>query len=229
MLAVMRLSSAAPILRPAPVLRVLLGILLPLVLVGVIAEDILEKQRFAFETPLLLWIHAHTGPALTSVSVFLHTFGGPVPMGAVFLVIILGLWVTQRRPQAVFALLGLGSAVGIAFGMKVLFHRPRPELWTRLVSETGPSFPSGHSTVAAALVTFMVLLAWRTPWRWPILLVGVAYAALMGVSRLVLGVHFPTDVLAGWLTGVACVLGAYSVLGGRLQLSRPHGLVTPAR
>ncbi|MFC3718211.1 phosphatase PAP2 family protein [Deinococcus metalli] len=198
-------------------LRVLLGILLPLVLVGVIAEDVLEKQRFAFETPLLTWIHDHTGPTLTSVSLFLHTFGGPVPMGAVFMLIVLGLWFMQRRPQALFALLGLGSAVGIAFGMKVLFHRPRPELWTRMVNETGPSFPSGHTTVAAALVTFLVLLAWRTPWRWPTLIVGAAYAALMGYSRMVLGVHFPTDVLAGWLTGVACVLGAYSVMGRRMQ------------
>ncbi|MFC3717866.1 phosphatase PAP2 family protein [Deinococcus metalli] len=198
-------------------LRFLLGILLPLVLVGMIAEDVLEQQRFAFETPLLTWIHAHSSPALTSMSVFLHTFGGPVPMGAVFMVIVLGLRFMQRRPQALFALLGLGSAVGIAFGMKVLFHRPRPELWTRLVSESGPSFPSGHTTVAAALVTFVVLLAWHSSWRWPALVLGVVYAGLMGYSRLVLGVHFPTDVLAGWLTGVACVLGAYSLLGTRLR------------
>lgn len=199
-------------------LRFVLGILLPLVLIGVIAEDVLEKERFAFETPLMTWIHAHAGPALTSLSVFLNTFGGPVTMGIVFVVIVLGLWVARRRPQALFALLGLGSSVGIAFGMKLLFNRPRPELWTRLVRESGASFPSGHATVAAALVTFAALLAWHTPWRWPVLMLGVVYAGVMGYSRLVLGVHFPTDVLAGWLTGVASVLGAYSVIGGRLRV-----------
>lgn len=218
MLGCMHLPTALTHLRPAALIRFLLGILLPLIILGVIAEDVLDKQRFAFEQPLMLWVHAHAGAGLTAISLFLHTFGGPVLMGGVFISIVLGLWFTRRHPQAIFALLGLGSSVTLAFAMKLLFGRPRPELWPRLVMENGASFPSGHTTVAAALATFVVLLAWHSRWRWPVLIAAVVYAFLMGYGRVVLGVHYPTDVLAGWLAGLACVLGAYSVLGGSPRL-----------
>ncbi len=220
MLRPMHLPPSLSHLRPAAIIRFLLGILLPLIILGVIAEDVLEKQRFVFEQPLMLWVHAHATPALTAISLFLHAFGGPLPMGVVFVVIVLTLWFTRRHPLAVFALLGLGSSVGFAFAMKLLFARIRPELWPRLVVETGASFPSGHTTVAAALATFVVLLAWHSRGRWPVLIVAVVYAFLMGYSRVLLGVHYPTDVIAGWLTGLACVLGAYSVTGGSPRLLR---------
>lgn len=218
MLRGMHLPPSLSHLRPAALIRFLLGILLPLIILGLMAEDVLERQRFAFEQPMMLWVHAHTGAGLTAISLFLHTFGGPVLMGGVFIVIVLGLWFTRRHPQAIFALLGLGSSVGVAFAMKLIFNRARPELWPRLVTENGASFPSGHTTVAAALATFVVLLAWHSRWRWLVLILAVGYAFLMGYGRVVLGVHYPTDVLAGWLTGLACVLGAYSVLGGSPRL-----------
>lgn len=203
--------------RPNALLRLFAGILVPLLIVGFIAEDVLEKERFAFETPLLQWVHAHAGPTLTALSVFLNTFGGPVVMGSVFVLIVLGLLFTQRRPQAQFAVLGLGGAVGTALIMKVVFQRARPELWPRLITEHGASFPSGHATTAAALATFVALLLWRTKWRWPAVILGGLYALLVGYSRLVLGVHYPTDVLAGWLTGLSLVLGAYQLLRPTLQ------------
>lgn len=211
--------------RPAALLRLMLGILLPLIVIGVIAEDVLEQQRFTFETPLLYWVHAHSSALLTQLSVGLNTLGGPLLMGGVFALIVLGLWFTGRRPLATLALLGLGGAVGTAFMMKLIFHRIRPELWPRVIVEHGASFPSGHATVSAALVTFLALIAWRTRWRWLAVILGAFYALLVGYSRLVLGVHYPTDVLAGWLTGLSLVLGAYQLLYGRRrheQEMMPH-------
>lgn len=196
-------------------LRVLIGILLPLLIVGYIAEEVFEKERFDLEAPLMQWVHAHSGPAMTSVSVFLHHFGGPAVMGPVLLLIPAWLFWKKQRPEALFALLGLGGSVALALAMKLSFNRPRPELWPRIVTEHGASFPSGHSTMAAALVTFLVLLLWQTRYRWTALVLGVLYALLVGYSRIVLGVHYPTDVLAGWLTGISVVIGAYSAL-------RPH-------
>lgn len=193
--------------------RWLLGILVPLLVVGILAEDVLERERFAFEAPLMAWIHAHAAPWLTNLSLGLHTLGGPAVMAVVAAALPLALWLGARHRQALFALLGMGSAVGIAFTMKLIFNRPRPELWPRLVSENGASFPSGHSAMAAALGTVLVVLAWRTRWRWPVVALATAYVLLSGVARLVLGLHFPTDVLAGWLTGLACVLGAARLTG----------------
>ncbi|PNY80851.1 phosphatase PAP2 family protein [Deinococcus koreensis] len=213
--------SAPVALRPPHsrhLIRWLLGILVPLLVVGFLAEDVLERERFAFETPLMEWIHAHAAPWLTGLSLGLHTFGGPWVMTVLAVALPLGLWLRGRHQQALFALLGLGSAVGIAFAMKLIFNRPRPELWTRLVSENGASFPSGHSAMAAALGTALCVLLWRTPYRWPVVALATVYVLLSGVARLVLGLHFPTDVLAGWMTGLACVLGAARLTG----LPRPR-------
>ncbi|WP_216326148.1 phosphatase PAP2 family protein [Deinococcus aestuarii] len=210
------LTDLARRAQPATLLRLFLGVLLPLIVLGLIGEDVLERQRFAFETPAMLWLHGHVGGALTAFSVFMNYFGGPVVMGAVIVLLPLALWFTRHRPQALFALLALGGAAGVQAIMKRLFQRPRPELWPRLVTETGASFPSGHSTVAAALAVLVVILLWHTRLRWPALVLGVTYYALMALSRVVLGVHYPTDVLAGGLTSLVWVLGTYQILRGRL-------------
>ncbi len=207
-------------LTPHSVLRLVLGLLLPVLIIGFIAEDVLERRRFQFEQPLLLWVHHHSGPALTQLAVTLNTVGGPGVMGLLILVIVAALWMARQHTQALFAALSLGGAGALGLLLKFIFHRARPELWPRVIQEHGASFPSGHSTMAGALSTFVVLMLWHTRWRGLALVVGLLYAFAMGYSRLVLGVHYPTDVLAGWLTGMAVSLGAYQLLWGPLRRAR---------
>jgi membrane-associated phospholipid phosphatase len=66
------------------------------------------------------------------------------------------------------------------------------------------SFPSGHASSAATLATAMILITWGDRrWRWPVAIVAIGYALLVGLSRMYLGVHYPADVIAGWFLGVA--------------------------
>ena len=65
---------------------------------------------------------------------------------------------------------------------------------------------------SAAFVTALILLAWNTRFRWLTLVLGTLFTLIVGWSRVDLGVHYPTDVLAGWLTGLAWVLGVYGLL-----------------
>ncbi|GGR33145.1 phosphatase PAP2 family protein [Deinococcus ruber] len=197
--------------RPAALLRLLLGILLPLLMVGALAEDVLEPQRRSLESPTLLWIHAHSSAALDHLAVVLATVGGAAVIAPLSALIALVLWWRWRQATPFFVVAVLGAALLNGL-MKIAFHSPRPELWPRLVQESGASFPSGHSMYSAAFVLAVTLLLWRTPLRWPALVLGVLFSLLVGYSRLVLGVHYPTDVLAGWLTGTAWVLGTYSLL-----------------
>ncbi|WP_281416317.1 phosphatase PAP2 family protein [Deinococcus aestuarii] len=197
--------------RPVALLRLFLGILLPLLVVGLVAEDLLEGQSFAWETPFLLALHSHATPLLNQVALFFTTVGGVTVIAPISAVILVVLWLRGHRLAAFWGL-GVAGAAGLNVAMKLLMHRSRPELWPRLVQEHDASFPSGHSMYSAAFVTALILLAWRTPYRWLVLGLGVAFSGLVGFSRLYLGVHYPTDVLCGWLTGAAWVLGVYGVL-----------------
>ena len=200
--------------RPAQLLRLFLGILIPLLIVGAVAEDVLEKARFSFETPLLLWIHRFASPALDRLAITLTTIGGVSVIAPLSAVILAFLW-WRFRPQASFWAVSVAGAAALNLIMKLIFNRPRPELWPRLVPESDAGFPSGHSMYSMAFVVALMLLTWRTPLRPLALVLGVLFTLAVGLSRLYLGVHYPTDVLAGWLSGLAWVLGVYSLMARR--------------
>jgi undecaprenyl-diphosphatase len=83
------------------------------------------------------------------------------------------------------------------------------------------SFPSGHAMATTALATALVIIAWPTRGRWVVTPLALAYAFLIGVSRVYLGVHFPSDVLGGWALSLALVTGMYLVLEAIVGKERP--------
>ena len=193
-----------------------LGIVIPLMIAGEIAEDIWEQERFAFEQPMMMWVHEHVGRAFTPVAVALHHVGKTGTAVAISICFALYHYLRRHRSWAVFILLGTALPTAVMFVAKQFFNRARPELWPRIIEETNASFPSGHSTFAAALATVFVLVYWYSPHRRLIIAVAVLFTLLMGFSRIVLGVHYPTDVLVGWITGTSSVLGLYIVMYRRL-------------
>lgn len=106
------------------------------------------------------------------------------------------------RSVATVASVMLG-AVFISQALKLLFARPRPELWEALVHVSTPSFPSGHAIASSALALTVVYFLWSKAWRLSVVVIGVLYVVLIGFSRLYLGVHYPSDVVAGWLVSTA--------------------------
>lgn len=204
--------------RPSLPLLLLLffGILIPLVIAGFIAEDVWDKDRFYFEQPFMLWLHHNIGSAFTPVAVVLHHIGKTTVAAPLVILFAVWLFFRKQRGYAVFALLAAALPTAVMFAAKQFFNRPRPEFWPRIIEETNASFPSGHSTFAAAFATMVVLIYWQSPRRVPIIAAAVTFALLMGLSRMVLGVHYPTDVLVGWITGTSTVIGLYLVLFRKL-------------
>jgi len=157
----------------------------------------------AMDTAILEWIHRLSSPALDTAFRFSHELG-TLPACA-SLVGVMALWhLARRQSRWALAWIALGLAVGgLSEIVKAATARPRPALWPPLVEVSGYSFPSGHATAGASLFP---LLAWAAARAWPRVavhawLLALALAAFVGVGRLYLGVHWPSDVLAGWLLG----------------------------
>ena len=111
-----------------------------------------------------------------------------------------GLWWSGRMVQALY--LGVSIAVALVLNplLKLAFERPRPTA-DALVTVSSAAFPSGHTTTATTIAAALAVIAWPTRWRWPVVAVAAVFSLAMGVSRVYLGVHWPSDVLGGWALG----------------------------
>lgn len=90
--------------------------------------------------------------------------------------------------------------------LKTIFDRARPELWHHTTIENSFSFPSGHAATSMILACLFLYLA-RNAKQFKLIVFGqILYVVAIGLSRLYLGVHYPTDIIGGWLTAMSCAL-----------------------
>jgi undecaprenyl-diphosphatase len=144
--------------------------------------------------------------ALTTMAVAVTGIGSTVSMAVLAsLVALWSLW----RGRLTDAVLVFGAMVGAAAafrGLKVLLDHPRPPLASRLVEETNESLPSGHATMSIVVIGAVVVLAWagrRVAARVALVAAAAIWIAAVGATRIYLGVHWFSDVVAGWLLGAA--------------------------
>jgi undecaprenyl-diphosphatase len=140
--------------------------------------------------------------------------GGVAVIALLTAVVTAFFWLSSMHRAAVYVALASLGALLISTGLKQLFDRPRPELTPHGMTVYTSSFPSGHSTMSAAVYLTLGMVASRfvKRRRLKVLFVGVAMlvTAAVGVSRVYLGVHWPTDVLAGWAVGLSWALLCWS-------------------
>ena len=192
------------------------AVLLPLYLFGELAEDIVRHETFFFDDPILLFAHNLETPLLDTFMLFVSRVGylwGVVPVDIGLLLYLL---VRKHRYDGLFFGLSVIGAAILNQAAKHLFGRVRPKLWTSIAPETNFSFPSGHAMGSMALVTAIVILLWPTRWRILALILGMIFVLLVSFSRIYLGVHFPSDILAGWIASFAWVIGLSLVLYRRI-------------
>ncbi len=115
----------------------------------------------------------------------------------------------RKYREAVFAAIALGGSALLNIGAKLAFARGRPSLWESIAPETTYSFPSGHAMGSMTLACVLFLLAWHTRWRWPVAALMGSFVVLVGWSRVYLGVHYPSDILAGWAVASAWVAAVF--------------------
>ncbi len=185
-----------------------------------ISEDIIKHEPLTVaDAQLSTFLHAHGSPFLTSVMFVATSFGSTVTVTCIS--VALGLYLLWRRRFFWFAVLVSSVAGGALLNrlLKYAFHRPRPHFDDPILRLTSYSFPSGHTMIATVLYGALAayLLA-RTPdsGRRFIIIVSASFLiALVGFSRIYLGAHYLSDVLAAMAEGLAwlslCLTVVYSV------------------
>lgn len=192
-----------------PLLLLFGGVLLPMWAFSELADEIHEAEAIAFDEPLLLFAHALARDGFDHVFLFFSAVGyghGVVPFD-VALVVVLG--ALRRYREGIFAAVALGGSALLNVAVKHVFARERPALWESIAPEATYSFPSGHAMGSMSLALVLVLLAWPTRWRWPVVASMAVFVPMVGLSRVYLGVHYPSDIFAGWAAASIWVVGAY--------------------
>jgi len=166
----------------------------------------------AGDRALLLWLNQHSTTILDTFFVTFTELGGVVAITTVTLGIFLYLLSIKAFSKALFIAVAIGGISAIGFILKALFDRPRPDLWEWIITETYFSFPSGHAVASSALALSIVVLLWQTKWRTLAIIIGSLCVVLIGVSRMYLGVHYPSDILGGWLLSTGWIALTVAVL-----------------
>jgi undecaprenyl-diphosphatase len=166
------------------------------------------------EARLLLAIHAVSSPALDALFRVSDWMGTPWLLAPMVLgLALVSLRKGQRGEAALWVAAGL-SVLGLQEVLKGVVARPRPSLWPPIILAQGYSFPSGHALATAALYP-LAARQWartRASRARAAFVAAVLLVLFVGFGRLYLGVHWPTDVLAGWTLG-----STLAILGVRLR------------
>ncbi len=213
-----RLSEPAD--HPAPhravkLLGLFLLILLPLYVFGWLAEDVINKEGFFFDNPVLLFLHQHATSGWDAVMIFFTTIGSARVIVPFNILVLLLLMFKKQQARVWFWVLVVGGAALMNLLAKHAFSRTRPDLWLSMLPETTFSFPSGHAMQSMAVACGVVALLWETRWRGIAIFIAIPFVIAVGVSRMYLGVHYPSDILAGWSASFAWVVGLRAAFAHR--------------
>lgn len=193
---------------------------------GKVAEDVVTGDPLtAVDREIAVWLHLHATPTLTEALKFISLLASlPVVTG---ICLFMALYFVRERSR--YHLLALMLTIPIGMLMNVLlkyaFHRSRPAWDNPIVMIGSFSFPSGHAMAATLLYGFLAAFVVRPvqAWRWRVLAVLAAglLIVLIGFSRLYLGVHYLSDVLAGMAAGAAwlalCLIAVGALRRHRVQ------------
>ncbi len=204
--------------REVGLIAALLGLALATLAFLEIADDVAEGDAHAFDRAMLMSLRAAGDPERPIGPPWLLTAAtdvtalGSVTVLAMVVLFVAGLFAAVRRwREAAVMVLAAGGGVALSQGLKALFARDRPDEALRLVEAVNASFPSGHAMLSAVVYLTLGALTARFVRRRRVKAVvmagAVGVALLVGASRVYLGVHWPSDVLAGWCLGAAWALG----------------------
>jgi undecaprenyl-diphosphatase len=205
-----------------------------------LADEVGQGATRTFDERILLWLNSHASPANDGIALQITSIGNGAAVITIALVMCAFLWVMKHRMAVILVVVGVLGADMLNRVLKATFERPRPELFvleTPFDRPVSASFPSGHAMAAIVVYVLLAYLIGRLGGKgWFKVIVNSLAAILIlliGVSRMYLGVHYPSDVIAGYLLGFAwitfCIFGleAMEVVQGRSRRQEEKKLPNP--
>jgi len=197
---------------------------IPMVLFLIIANEVRGNMPLPGDVIVLQFIRGFANPGVDTAIIFITNLGG-APVVTLGLTIACALlYLSGRRRDFSFLVFSAAGTVIINIILKLFFQRSRPDLWDRIIIENGFSFPSGHAMISSAIALSIIVICWHGRYRLATIVVGIIYFLSVGISRLYLGVHYPSDVVAGWCVSFLWVATVYFIFRkfGRIKKSAPH-------
>jgi undecaprenyl-diphosphatase len=204
-------------------LRSVLVIAVLLITFSLIAEEVMEGEPLAFDRTVLLAFRQPSNPSvpigppsLQEAARDVTALGSTIVLGIVLFAVVGYMFIARKRAEAWLMLGAVLGGVALNNILKFSFARPRPDLVAPAARVFTPSFPSGHATMSAiTYLTLGALLAHThasRPMRIYFMSLAALLTVLVGLSRVYLGVHYPTDVLAGWCIGTAWAMACWLLM-----------------
>jgi membrane-associated phospholipid phosphatase len=199
-----------------PLLAALLVLAGSLWALGLIIDETIREDEVRTDERVADWLHGRATDPLTDAFRAITTLGNFTTLIVVVVIAVAVLWRRGERTDALFVAVAFLGAQVLSSGMKLGFRRERPFFPDPLATESTFSFPSGHALVSLAVYGSIALVVARRLRRRRDRILLLAATGLLvlaiGFSRLYLGVHFLSDVLAGYAAGIAWLALLYVVI-----------------
>jgi len=196
----------------------LLGIFVPLCFFGWLASTVSNQRSLGWENAILRSLPPSTTPGLDRIIGVAAESGG---INVVVVLAVLGVWVLKRVArlrEALFVTLAVVGVVILSLLARCAVQRSQLA-WAGSATATFDfGFPSTQAADTFAVALASVIVCWGTRWRWLVVGLGILYVLGVGLSRTYLGLHYPSDILAGWGLSLAWVTAASFVRRVRIEV-----------
>jgi undecaprenyl-diphosphatase len=172
-----------------------------------IAGDVRAGATQRFDDAIMTWIGAHQNPTMQQVMLEFTSLGTGLVVAMIVFVAGMFLWLNQHKHSALLLMVATFGGLGLNMLLKLGFNRPRPQLFKWGTYADSSSFPSGHAMSSVIVYGTVAYLAARLQRRAASRIMTLVFAAIIIIlvcaSRLYLGVHYPSDIAAGLIVGLA--------------------------
>lgn len=186
------------------------GVLLPLCVFVWLADAVRHQRELVWDAAILKLLH-HSATWCDQIMAVVARSGR---IDVVVVLAVLGVVVLKHQRKmrdALFLTLAVVGVVIVNLLVRTVVQRHQSDVWGTFAPTFDFGFPSSQAADTLAIVLVFSILFWPTRWRWSIIVPGVLYVLAVGVSRVCLSGHYPSDILAGWVLSLAWVTLASSI------------------